>query len=425
MTSRLHQRLLLFKGAAVSLRQIDYSSRGSFSVIPSLSWCTWFAATAALFFVEIAQTAAATTFAVATAGYVLARPGTTLKAVVGSVIPWTYPALALLSLLWSEHPDVTLRGTLEFAFTTGAALVMARALPLRSVLIAFLCAILLADAASLIDPRMAWNTAGLAMIGIFGSKNSFALTQGILILVSAWILLDRVHGPIVRMLALVGVLGGIYFIIVAKSVDAIAGVISGLICSLLMFQLGSFPVRWRVALLSACVILTTAIGALFAASGGDFFAWALQITGKDPTLTERTFLWNYAKILIAQRPTLGTGYEAFWVAGNPYAEDIWMRFDPSRQGYHFHNLWYQSGVELGYVGLALAILVVAATAVGVIRWVLRSPNPESCFFLSFVVFIVVRSFFEVDLFTQFSFTWMLFVAAWVYAHQALRPAHCP
>lgn len=409
----------------MNLRKIDYSSRKIVTASPTFSWYTWFVAIAALFFLQITQTLAATVFVAATMAYVLARPGAALKAVAGSAIPWTYPALALLSLLWSEHPDVTLRGTLEFAFTTGAALVMARALPLRSVLTAFLCAILLTDAASLIDPRMAWNTAGLAMIGIFGSKNSFALTQGILILVSTWILLDRERGLIVRIVALVGVLGGTYFIIAAKSVDAIAGVISGLICSLLVFQLGSFPVRWRVALLSACVILTTAIGALFAASSGDFFAWALQITGKDPTLSERTFLWNYADILIAQRPTLGTGFEAFWVAGNPYAEDIWMRFDPSRQGYHFHNLWYQSGVELGYVGLALAILVVAATAVGVIRWVFRSPNPESCFFLSYVVFIVVRSFFEVDLFTQFSFTWMLFVAAWVYARQALRPTHCP
>jgi exopolysaccharide production protein ExoQ len=402
----------------VGLRNMDYSARRTVTPTPTFSWCTWFVAIAALFFLQITQTLAATIFVAATMAYVLARPEAALKATTGSVIPWTYPVFALLSLLWSEHPDLTLRGALEFAFTTGAALVMARTLPLRSLLTVYLCAILAADAASLIDPRMAWNTAGLAMIGIFGSKNSFALTQGILILVSTWTLLDREHTLIVRMIALIAIVGGTYFIISAKSVDAIAGVISGLICSLFVFQSGSFPIRWRAILFCFCGILTVAVCALLAASTNDFFLWALQITGKDVTLTYRTALWNYAETMISQHPILGIGYEAFWVAGNPYAEDIWMRFDPSRHGFHFHNLWYQSAVELGYVGLALAILIVAATALGVVRWAFRSPNAESCFFLSYVVFIITRSFLEVDLFTQFAFTWVLFVAAWVYARQA-------
>src|SRR5262249_46524696 len=84
-------------------------------------------------------------------------------------------------------------------------------------------------------------------------------------------------------------------------------------------------------------------------------------------------------------------------------------------GYHFHNLWYQSAVDLGYIGLSLAILTVGITAIEVMRWVLRSSSPASCFFCGFVVFVIVRSTLEVDLFAQFSPMDAIFIAVFVYA----------
>jgi len=135
-------------------------------------------------------------------------------------------------------------------------------------------------------------------------------------------------------------------------------------------------------------------------------------------LSDRTPLWDVAKKMIESYPVGGVGFEAFWQQGNPYAEDLWRRFNPSRAGYHFHNLWYQSAVELGYIGLSLAILTVAITAIEVMRWVLRSPSPTSCFFFGFVVFILLHSPFEVELFAQFSNIMATFIAAFVYARQS-------
>jgi exopolysaccharide production protein ExoQ len=122
--------------------------------------------------------------------------------------------------------------------------------------------------------------------------------------------------------------------------------------------------------------------------------------------------------LIEENPILGTGLQAFWVEGNPYAEEIWARYDQARTGFHFHNLWYETAVQLGYVGVAVAFVTVSAATIEVGRWVLRSPKPESSFFFAFVVFTDVRTYLEVDLFGQFFFSWVLFLVAWSYARQA-------
>jgi exopolysaccharide production protein ExoQ len=126
--------------------------------------------------------------------------------------------------------------------------------------------------------------------------------------------------------------------------------------------------------------------------------------------------------MINERPALGLGLQAFWVQGNPFAEALWARWNPSRFGYHFHNLWYETGVELGYVGVLIALYTVVSTNLAVSRWVIRSPQAESCFFFAYVLFIDIRTIVEVDLFGQFSFSWILFIAAWVYAREFLQPA---
>jgi exopolysaccharide production protein ExoQ len=152
--------------------------------------------------------------------------------------------------------------------------------------------------------------------------------------------------------------------------------------------------------------------------GDELFQGALQLTGKSANLSDRTPLWDVANKMMQEYPIGGVGFQAFWQHGNPYAEDLWSRFQPARAGYHFHNLWYESGVELGYIGLGLALLTVAITAIEVMRWVVRSPNPASCFFLGYMIFIILRSYLEVDLFAQFSLTGAIFVAAFVYARQS-------
>ena len=152
------------------------------------------------------------------------------------------------------------------------------------------------------------------------------------------------------------------------------------------------------------------------------FGQLLIITGKDVTLSGRTYLWTRASELIHENPLLGTGYGAFWVQGNPYAEELWAHFGLTGggSGFHFHNLWYQLGVELGYPGILIALLTVLIVSARTVRWVVRTPSAEGFFFLAFVMTVGLRSFLEVDVFYHFSLSTIILIAAGYYARNADR-----
>jgi exopolysaccharide production protein ExoQ len=382
-----------------------------------VSWWVWFVAIAALFFLDVIPTLPVIVFMTGSMVYVLARPGLALKASFSSWIPWVYVIFAAISVLWSQYPDWTLRASIQFAFSTGVFLVMVHALPAKSFLTVFLSAILLADVVSLANPRMAWNTGGLAMIGIFGSKNSFGLTQALLIQVGVWVLLDRGQRGLMRALALIGVVGGSVLIVAALSVGAVVPLFGALACSLLAFNLRHFPPRSRVVCLCAGALLTAILCSFLIVFGDELFQTGLQLTGKSADLSQRTEFWDVAKRMMQEHPIGGVGYQAFWQPGNPYAVDLSRRMN-NFGVLNFHNLWYQSGVDLGYIGLGLAFLTVAITAIEVMRWVVRSASPASCFFLGYVVFIILRSTVEGEFASQFSVAGAIFVAAFVYARQS-------
>lgn len=386
-----------------------------------VDWCVCLLMLTALTFSNFSPTLAAAVFVAAAIVLALLKPIKALRSAFDGVLPWCYVLLALISVLWSQQPEATARGVIEFAVTTGAALIVARTLGSAEFLSALMSALLIVDAVSLAIGRTVWQAGGLAMIGIFGSKNAFSEAQGVLFLVSLWVLSSRRQNAIMRSLALLSVFACPVLLFAGRSADAMFAAFVAAGVSLLARSLRFLPYIWRV-------ITTIMAGAIAVCSLLIVYPFlqaiqnqALSLTEKDPTLSGRTYLWLRAGELISQNPLKGTGFEAFWVHGNPYAEDLWTVFGISgRTGYHFHNLWYEAGVELGYPGMILAAVIVAWISIEVIRWFLRSARPESCFFLAYVLFIDMRSVLEVELFSQFSYTWVAFVAAWVYARDDRR-----
>jgi O-antigen ligase len=76
--------------------------------------------------------------------------------------------------------------------------------------------------------------------------------------------------------------------------------------------------------------------------------------GRDPTLTGRTDLW---KILLSvnEHPLLGAGYESFWLGER--LEKIWEIL-PWRAN-EAHNGYLEIFLNLGLVGLALLVVIIA------------------------------------------------------------------
>ena len=147
----------------------------------------------------------------------------------------------------------------------------------------------------------------------------------------------------------------------------------------------------------------------------------LSSVGKTENLTGRGLLWWRAGVLVEQRPALGVGYSAFWVQGNPEAEALWRaEHIPSRGGFHFHNFYYATLVELGYIGLGVALTVLIATSFAVLAWGVRYPGPESAFFCGIMVFLWLRSFVELDLLGGFGLNTLFIPVAWVAAKRGYR-----
>ena len=154
---------------------------------PGIDWWLCCLALAGLEFLQYSQTLAACTPLPRRRRFARSgNQGGLPEAVYRGGLIWFFVALWLMSTLWSPVPDQSLRSALQVILTVGAALIMVRALPAASFMTALMCALLTATAASLMD-RQALNYGGLAMIGIYGSKNQFGLSQALLLMVSVWV----------------------------------------------------------------------------------------------------------------------------------------------------------------------------------------------------------------------------------------------
>jgi O-antigen ligase len=92
------------------------------------------------------------------------------------------------------------------------------------------------------------------------------------------------------------------------------------------------------------------------------------ILGKDPDISGRTLVWDFAVRMLLEHPWLGYGYEAFWVGeGSPGA--VFWRL--THLGVpHAHNGYLQLTLDLGSIGLALFLIALIVAAVK-LAWLLR------------------------------------------------------
>jgi len=86
------------------------------------------------------------------------------------------------------------------------------------------------------------------------------------------------------------------------------------------------------------------------------YAKTIQILGRNPTLTDRTMLWqDLLKVEI--NPVLGAGFESFWLGER--MERIWEKyaFRPNQA----HNGYLETYLNLGFIGLFLLVALLIAT----------------------------------------------------------------
>lgn len=335
-----------------------------------------------------------------------------LSTVLGSTWPLLLlPLFCLASVLWSEVPAATVRYGILYLVTVLAAILIgagtSRDSALKGLQLVFSAYLILS---LLLGRWVNWADGSYAFAGLAGSKNSAGDAAGIGLLISAttlfWAIGQRKLGW--GLIAILTIPVALYSLVFAKSTGALltAGValVSLLIWSISRrFALTTRAVLFGITLFGTIVVLATTPFWVELV-----FDTVLVASGKDDNLTGRGDLWQVADRLIAQRPTLGLGYNAFWVQGNLDAERLW-RLLGIRSGspFNFHNTARDILVNIGIVGLVLYVIVWLATSIRLLWRTMLLPDYFGIFCSAMLVFVAPRLYFELVGFSNMHFPTMI------------------
>jgi exopolysaccharide production protein ExoQ len=349
--------------------------------------------------------------------YFLAWPKFCADTLFRTSLPWVFPLFALASTMWSMAPEVTARNAVEWLVTAGIAVVMARSLPMNKLLASWMLALLpIVVIGNVIGGSQFTETGEVAAVGIFGSKNNFALHTSEMFFVCLAVLANARQGKMVRIIASFGVVVAPLLLWKAKSVGALAVFLPSLLLMCAIIGISRMPPRLRQIAVAGSLVVTLAVAAAVVPVAIGSKDVLLSTVGKSEDLTGRGLLWQRAAVLIEQRPALGVGYSAFWLQGNPEAEALWRaEHIAGRAGFHFHSFYYQTLIDLGYAGLSIGVMTLGLTCAAVFAWGVRSPGPESAFFCAMMLFLCLRSFVELDLLGGFGLSALILPVAWIYA----------
>jgi exopolysaccharide production protein ExoQ len=141
----------------------------------------------------------------------------------------------------------------------------------------------------------------------------------------------------------------------------------------------------------------------------------------DSSFTGRQVIWDFASSMIALKPLSGWGYQSFWLVG-PDGPSVayapgWVKSMPNA-----HNGYYDTLLEMGYVGFWLLLAFVSTTLHAIGRVADREPA-RAWILLSLAFFVIIYNGLESTWMRGFEFEWIvfLFVAAETARH--CQPAY--
>lgn len=306
--------------------------------------------------------------------------------------------LACLSTFWSAAPGNSLRGGVQYLSHIACALIAARVLHIRTLTLGGLIGIALVLAYSLVDGTYNYDPIDgtYSMVGAFSSKNQLGFFASVGVYL-AYVALIPLHERSLWSIAavIVGAMSA-YCLLASQSATSIiasAAVLAACLCLYVMLRFA--PLARKFLILFGVVFAL--IGAFAAFNLGAFDA-VLGAFGKDATLTGRTYLWSEGIAAFREHPIFGMGYQAYWVQGFADAERLWEEFFiESRTGFHFHNTFIETLVELGLVGLLLLVPILLSSLFAPLgRAISNRHDVQAHILFGFGILLAVRSAVEVD-----------------------------
>jgi exopolysaccharide production protein ExoQ len=327
---------------------------------------------------------------------------------------FAFAAFTFLSVFWSQVPSVSLRASIQYITQVVCALIAVRVIDVRTLTLGAVAGAAIVLLYSIMFGYYEYDSLDgtYSFVGAFASKNQlgFYASLGIIFSFAAVF----IYGERRIWLAGAGVVGlmAAYCLLVSQSATsvittaAIVGLLMGLRLVLMLT-----PDHRKLLVIGGGVAAIILIVAGVYLGAVDLI---LGVFGKDSTLTGRTYLWQQGIEAWTQNPAFGIGYQAYWVQGFAEPERLWKEFFiGSRSGFHFHNTYIETAVEVGFVGVIILAATVLAMLWGHLRRLIEDArNDESYLLFGIAVLLAFRSFVEIDILTPYNVgTFLLYFAA--------------
>jgi exopolysaccharide production protein ExoQ len=171
---------------------------------------------------------------------------------------------------------------------------------------------------------------------------------------------------------------------------------TALVCFVLGSTLLLFTTRAgteRPAAVNLVVATIVVIPLLLGFAFQEAYTYAVEGLGRNVTLTGRTALWSDL-FRVGVNQWVGAGFESFWLGDR--AEYFWNKYDfhPNQA----HNGYLETYINLGWIGITLFAIVLAAGYRNVVNTYRRDPNAGSirlAFFIVALVYNVTEAAFKV------------------------------
>jgi len=305
---------------------------------------------------------------------------------------------AIFSAVWSVLPSTTAYYGTQYLITLlGAVMIGSGCIP-KQALHGLFIAMAMHSAATIVHGFSSGDLNLLhpydfGYVGYAGSKNTNAdmcclgAFVGLTMSRSAW----RDGNRLLSVMALGLVIFDVLIIRSCHSAGADAAGVIGAVSFLALSGLHALSRRGRNGLMIVVLVLALSAGTTRTYWFEPLFKSYAKSSGKDDTLSGRTYIWSRAEVQVRKRPLLGGGYTAFWVKGKLEPEAIWEKMlVASRIGFNFHNSVYDLLVSFGYFGLAFFSMVYVITISSLILNFLRREYHISILFVVIVIYELVR-----------------------------------
>lgn len=336
--------------------------------------------------------------------YIFYKRKFTLTPSLDIALPLVYGIFCITSTIWSDYPSVSLYAGTQYISMIVCAVIIARIVRFET----FIKGLSLGVFFVLLAP---YHTGSFVIEGLFGSKNQAGYFAQIGILTSLLLFFHIKKAPGQTFIfAILPFAISTLSLVLSNSVSSIISAASVLGISGAMYGLTLLPKQTRPVLMAFSILGLATFAIVISAFNIDMEGEVLEFFGKDRTLTGRTDLWQYGLQLAQSNPVLGVGYSALWVVGQPDAERLWAEFFiNTKTGFHFHNLYIESWVELGLIGLTFIVGMLTIFCIQSIRPILKQPPSLEIIFSIGVAFMFIsRSFVEVDLLNSYGIGPLLF-----------------